>query len=120
MFLKFHKKNFVVFSLKSWAVQVVMELPAFFPGLRYDQIDDYGILYQDGLDPKVCLIDYLDYSIKYFTDMIRNLSKPLWTDEKTRGDDEIDLGSLEIFQELIAGYERDLVDLKKSRLRLTE
>ena len=86
---------------------------------RVRQTDDYGILYKEGLDPRGCLTEYIDYSIKYFETMITSLSKTLPVGQEGN-DNDIDLNSLKIFSELIDGYKKDLVNLRKSRVKITE
>lgn len=109
MFANFHNKNFFAVPLKSWAVEIMIELPPFFPDLRFDLIGDYAILYKDGLDPRQCVMEYLDYGIEYNEDMIRSLTKP--------SDGVLDFGSS--LKEFIDLYEKDIAELKKSRLHLS-
>jgi hypothetical protein len=105
----FEQKGFFVERIDSGNRRVMMLLARFFENLQYIEIENYCVLYQDGLDNLKCLNDYLDRNINYYEFLIDNLSKPIA---------EQCLGALlPIYNEK---YEKTLSELKKSKLRLTK
>ena len=109
----FHNRNYFIFPHGSCSNQVLKQLGSYFTDIEYQEIDNFGILYKKGLDPKQCLVEYLDYHIDYYEYIIPTKKLTVEHRGKTK---KIDVGK--ILSPFIDEYKKDLSELKKTKASL--